>query len=114
MTVYPYVVAAVLFVAGLAGTVTARSYIRLAVCLAVMQSSTYVLLLALGYRRGTSPPVTQGQPPGSPLSDPVVQALTVTDIVVSVVVLALVVSLALLAHRNSGTVDPEQMRPTRG
>ena len=114
MTLYPYVVAGVLFVAGLAGTVTARSYIRLAVCLSVMQSSTYVLLLALGYRRGTSPPVTQGQPPGSPLSDPVVQALTVTDIVVSVVVLALVVSLALLAHRASGTVDPEQMRATRG
>ena len=114
MSLYPYLVAGVLFVAGLCGTALSRSYVRLAVCLSVMQSSTYVLLLAIGYRRGTSPPITQGQPKGTPLSDPVVQALTVTDIVVSVVVLGLVVSLALLAHRSAGTEDPEQFRPTRG
>lgn len=114
MTFYPYMVAGLLFVAGLVGVVRSRSYIHLAVCLSVMQSSTYVLLLAIGYRRGTSPPITKGQPPGTLLSDPVVQALTLTDIVVSVVVLALVVALALQAHRHAGTVDPEQMRRTRG
>ena len=114
MSFYPYLVAGVLFAAGLAGAATSRSYIHLAVCLGVMQSSTYVLLLAVGYRRGASPPITQGQPPGTLLSDPVVQALTVTDIVVSVVVLALVLSLAVQAHRHAGTVDPEQMRRERG
>lgn len=114
MTYYPYAVAAVLFVAGLFGTATSRSYIHLAICLSVMQSSTYVLLLAVGYRRGAAPPITKGTPPGTVLSDPVVQALTLTDIVVSVAVMALVVSLALQAHRHAGTVDPEEMRPTRG
>lgn len=114
MSFYPYLVAGVLFVAGLYGTVTSRSYIRLGVCLGVMQSSTYVLLLALGYHRGASPPITQSQPPGPELADPVVQALTVTDIVVSVVVLALVIALALQAYRHAGTVDPEQMRSTHG
>lgn len=114
MSLYPYFVAGVLFVAGLCGAVLSRSYVRLAVCLCVTQSSTYVLLLAVGYGRGTSPPITQGQSAGTPLSDPVVQALTVTDIVVSVVVLGLVVSLALLAHRAAGTEDPEQMRPMQG
>ena len=114
MTLYPYLVAGVLFTAGLAGAVTSRSYIHLGVCLGVMQSSTYVLLLAVGYRHGASPPVTSGQPRGTRLADPVVQALTLTDIVVSVVVLALIVSLALQAHRHTGTVDPEKMHPTHG
>ncbi|NEA27544.1 NADH-quinone oxidoreductase subunit K [Actinomadura bangladeshensis] len=114
MTYYPYVVAGVLFVAGLYGVATSRSYVHLGVCLNIIQSSTYLLLLAIGFRRGSSPPVTQGMTPGTPLTDPVVQALTLTDIVVSVVVLALVLSLALQAHRHAGTVDPEQMRPTRG
>ena len=114
MSLYPYLVAGVLFVAGLFGSVTSRSYIRLAVCLSVMQSSTYVLLLAVGYRRGSAPPITKNRQPGSLLSDPVVQALTVTDIVVSVVVLALILSLALQAHRHARTVDPDQMRPTHG
>lgn len=114
MSVYPYAIAAVLFVAGLVGVATSRSYIHLGVCLCVMQSATYVLLLALGYRHGGSPPITQSTPAGTPLTDPVVQALTVTDIVVSVVVLALIASLALQAHRHAGTVDPEKMRRTQG
>lgn len=114
MSFYPYVVAGVLFVAGLYGTLTSRSYLHLGICLTVMQSSTYVLLLAVGYRRGGAPPITQGVPPGTRLVDPVVQALALTDIVVSVVVLALVVSLAIEAHRHAGTVDPEDMRHERG
>jgi len=43
-----------------------------------------------------------------------VQALTLTDIVVSVVVLALILSLAVQAHRRAGTVDPDKLRRIRG
>jgi multicomponent Na+:H+ antiporter subunit C len=114
VTYYPFVVAAVLFVAGLYGAISSRSYVHLAVCLTVMQASTYVLLLALGYLRGAAPPITKGQPPGIRLVDPVVQALTLTDIVVSVVVLALILSLAVQAHRRAGTVDPNKLRRMRG
>lgn len=114
MSLYPYVVAGVLFVVGFYGTVTSRSYIHLGICLSVMQSSTYILLLTIGYHRGASPPITQSQPAGLGLADPVVQALTVTDIVVSLVVLGLIVALAIRAHRRAGTVDPEKMRETHG
>lgn len=114
MTVLPFLVAALLFLAGLYGVVTSRSYIHLAVCLAVTQSATYVALLSVGYVRNGQPPVTKGSTPGKPFVDPVVQAMTLTDVVVSVAVLALVLSLAMLAHRTHGTVDPEQMRETRG
>ena len=40
---------------GLYGIATSRNLIHLIVCLAVVQSATYVLLLSVGYRRGAGP-----------------------------------------------------------
>lgn len=114
MSDYPYFVAGVLFLAGVYGVVTSRNYIHLALCLTVTQSSTYVLLVSVGYLRHGQAPIVEGKSPGKPFVDPVVQALTLTDIVVSVVVLALVLSLAILAHRTHGTVDPDGMRELEG
>jgi multicomponent Na+:H+ antiporter subunit C len=45
MAFFPYVVAAWLFVAGLFGIATSRNFMHLVSCLAVVQSSTYILLL---------------------------------------------------------------------
>ncbi|WP_324788263.1 sodium:proton antiporter [Streptomyces sp. H51] len=114
MSVYPYVVAGVLFLSGLFGVVSSRDFIHAAVSLTVMQSSTYVLLLSLGSVRGGQPPIAQGARPGRPMADPVVQALTLTDVVVSVVVLALLLALALQSHRRAGTLDPDELARVRG
>ena len=114
MTVYPYVVAGVLFLAGLYGVVGSRNYIHAAVCLTVMQSATYVALVALGSVRGGQPPIAQGAQPGRPMADPIVQALTLTDVVVSVVALALVLALARQSHRDSGTLDPDELTSVHG
>jgi multicomponent Na+:H+ antiporter subunit C len=43
-----------------------------------------------------------------------VQALTLTDIVVSVTVVALILALALDAYRDAGTVDPDELAGFRG
>jgi multicomponent Na+:H+ antiporter subunit C len=110
----PYLLAAWLFLVGLYGIVTSRNLIHLAVCLTVTQSSTYVLLLAIGYRdRGTAP-IFYGVPVGSRAVDPVVQALTLTDVVVSVTVVALILALALDVHRQAGTVDPDKIAALEG
>lgn len=109
MDFYAYVVAAVLFVAGLYGVVTSRNYIHLGICLTVMQSSTYVALLSIGFVHGGTAPIFKGISPRTPAVDPVVQALTLTDVVVSVVVLALILALTIQAHKNAGTVDPDRM-----
>jgi multicomponent Na+:H+ antiporter subunit C len=113
VTFLPYGVAGWLFFAGLYGIVTSRSLIHLAVCLNVMQSSTYVLLLSIGYVDNGRAPIFKGYTGSNPPVDPVVQALTLTDVVVSVVVMALVLSLALGVHRRSGTVDPDELRGER-
>jgi multicomponent Na+:H+ antiporter subunit C len=46
--------------------------------------------------------------------DPVVQSLTLTDIVVSVTVIALILALALDAHKEADTVDPDKLAEFKG
>jgi multicomponent Na+:H+ antiporter subunit C len=114
VSLLPYLLAVWLFLVGLYGVVTSRNLIHLVVCLSVAQSSTYVLLLAIGYRKGATAPIFADIPKGTKAVDPVVQALTLTDIVVSVTVSALLLALAIQAHKRAGTADPERLRPMRG
>ena len=114
MTYLPYALAAWLFLVGLYGVVSSRNLIHLGICLSVMQSGTYVLLLAIGYKNKATAPIFRGVPVGHPAVDPIVQALTLTDIVVSVTVLALILALALDVHKQSGTVDPDQIADFTG
>ncbi len=114
MTWLAYGVAAWICLVGLAGVATSKNLIHLAVCLTVTQSSTYVLLLSIGYVKHGHAPIFIGTKPGSRAVDPVVQALTLTDVVVSVAVLALILALALDAHRLAGTVDPDKLADFKG
>ena len=114
MSYLPYAVAAWLCLVGLFGVATSRNLIHLAICLTVTQSSSYVLLLAVGYVKHGRAPIFKGIKLGTPAVDPVVQALTLTDVVVSVVVVALILALALDAHRLSGTIDPDEIADISG
>ena len=114
MSFLPYAVAAWLFAAGLYGIVTSRNLIHLVVCLTVLQSSTYVLLLAIGYVNGGKAPIFADISQGTTVVDPVVQALTLTDVVVSVTVVALILALTVDVHRDAGTVDPDEIEALRG
>ena len=114
MTVLAYGVAAWLFLVGLVGIVRSRNLIGVVICVGVVQSSTYVLLLAIGYRTGGRAPIFSDLPPGTPVVDPVVQALTLTDVVVEATVSAVLFALAIQAHRRFGTADPDRIGELRG
>jgi multicomponent Na+:H+ antiporter subunit C len=75
----------------------------------VAQSSTYVLLLAIGYRTGAVAPVFAGIPLTTKAVDPIVHALTFVDVVVEAVVTALILALAIQAHERFGTLDPDEI-----
>jgi len=114
MSYLPYCVAAWLFVIGLYGVVTSRHLVHLIVCLSVVQSSTYLLLLSIGFRDlPAQAPIFSDVPPGTPAVDPVVHALTLTDIVVSATVSALLLALVMDVQRRRGSVDPETLSPFR-
>jgi multicomponent Na+:H+ antiporter subunit C len=110
----PYALAVWLFVVGLYGVVTSRHVIHLAVCLTVMQSSTYVLLLSIGYVNGGTAPIFADVPKGTRAVDPVVQALTLTDVVVSVAVVALLLAMGMQVRERHGTADPDELGVMEG
>jgi multicomponent Na+:H+ antiporter subunit C len=110
----PYAVAVWLFMVGLWGVVTSRNLIHLVICLSVIQASTYVVLLAIGYRSGAAAPIFADIPSGAITVDPIVQALTLTDVVVEATVVALLLALAVQAERRFGTLDPNEFGALRG
>lgn len=114
MTLLPYLVAGWIFLVGVYGLVTSRSLIHAVGCLAVAQSSTYVLLLAVGYRRGGTAPVFSDAPEDARVVDPVVQALTLTDVVVGATVTALLLALVIQLRKRHGTVDPDELSALKG
>jgi multicomponent Na+:H+ antiporter subunit C len=114
MDYLPYGLAAWIFLVGLLGIVTSRNIIHITVCVSVCQSATYVLLLAIGYKRGGTAPVFADIPSSRRVVDPVVQSLTLTDIVVAVAVSALLLALALRAYEHHGSLDPAEMSNLKG
>jgi multicomponent Na+:H+ antiporter subunit C len=114
MSGFPYVIAGWLLLVGLYGVVTSRNLIHLILCLGVAQSSTYVLLLAIGYQRHATAPIFKDVPTSTPTVDPVVAALTLTDIVVGAVVTALLLALVVQVSAKAGTVDPNEISDLQG
>lgn len=114
MSVLPYLVAAWLLLIGLYGVVTSRDLVRTVVCLVVAQSSTYVLLLGIGYRRGGTAPIFADAPTSARVVDPVVQSLALTDVVVGATVTALLLALVVQVHKQAGTRDPDQLSSLEG
>jgi multicomponent Na+:H+ antiporter subunit C len=87
--------------------------VHLVICLSVMQSASYLVLLSIGYVKDASAPVFADVPLGTRAVDPVVQALTLTDVVVGTTVTALLLALSVQAHKRYGTLDPRRLRPGR-
>jgi multicomponent Na+:H+ antiporter subunit C len=115
VTALAYGVAGWLVLAGCFGLVISRDLVHSVVSLSIAQAGSYVLLLAVGFQRGAQPPVFSS-PPSHPQQavDPVVQAMTLTDIVVSAAVTCLLLALAVQVRKTHGTTDPDELRELRG
>jgi multicomponent Na+:H+ antiporter subunit C len=114
MNHFAFMVALWIFVVGLYGVASSRNLIHMVVCLSIVQSSTYVLLLSIGWRVGGHAPIFDKQPVGTLAVDPVVQALALTDIVVGATVMALLLAMAVQVYKHRGSLDPTKLRPMQG
>jgi multicomponent Na+:H+ antiporter subunit C len=114
MQYFPFVVVVWILAVGLYGLITSRHLMHLIMCLIVVQSSTYVLLLGVGYRTGAVAPYFFDVPVHTPAVDPVVQALALTDVVVEAAVTALLLALAVQAQKRFGTLDPQELVQLKG
>ncbi|GEJ55394.1 sodium:proton antiporter [Anaeromyxobacter diazotrophicus] len=114
----PWAAAAWLLLCGVWGVATSKNLVHLVVCLSVVQSSTYLVLLGVGWRRGGAAPLTLPSdgypPPGAPLVDPIVQALMLTDVVVGATVTALLLALVVKAHAAAHSLHPDRLTRLRG
>ena len=113
MSFLPYAVAAWLFVVGLWGVVSSRNLVRTVLCLTVVQSSTYLVLVGVGYRNAGKAPIVADLPPVTKLVDPTVQVLVLTGIVIEATVTALLLALVVQAHKRFGSVNPARLRALR-
>jgi multicomponent Na+:H+ antiporter subunit C len=115
VSVYAYVVAGALLLLGGLGIARSRDLVHSVVCLSVAQSGTFVLLLAIGYQEGAPAPVFGStSAPTNQVTDPLVQALALTDIVVSGTVTALLLALAVQIGKQHGTTDPDELSALEG
>lgn len=110
----PYAVAAWLFFSGLYGIVISKHLVHTVISLVILQTSTYVLLLAIGFRWNAVAPVFAGVSPGVVTVDPVVQALMLTDVVVEATVAALLLAMVVKVHEKAGTLSPDDLKMMRG
>jgi multicomponent Na+:H+ antiporter subunit C len=113
MSFLPYAVAAWLFVVGLYGVVASDNLVRTIIALTIVQSATYVLLLGVGYSSGAKAPIFADIPQVSKAVDPDVQVLVLVDVVVEATVSALLLALAVQAHKRFGSLDPNELRALR-
>ena len=110
MSFLPFAVAAWLFVFGLYGIVSSDNLVRTIISLTVVQSSTYLVLLGVGYVSGGNAAIFADIPQTSKAVDPVVQVLVLTDIVIEATVTGLLLALAVQAHKRFGSLDPHDLR----
>ena len=115
MSVLAYLVAGYLMFLGSYGIVRSHHLVHAVVCLSIAQAGTYVLLLTVGYQHAATAPVFGSTTkPNKDVVDPVVQAMTLTDIVVSATVTALLLALSIQINKRHGTVDPDELVALRG
>ncbi|MEU2610595.1 sodium:proton antiporter [Micromonospora sp. NPDC007271] len=115
MGVLAYAVAGWLVIVGALGMLRSRNLVQATVALSVAQSGTYVFLLAIGYQwSATAPVFSSGSPPTNQVVDPVVQAMALTDIVVSAMVTALLLALTIQIEKTHRTLDPDELQRLKG
>jgi multicomponent Na+:H+ antiporter subunit C len=122
MIVGNYVAAALLFAIGLLAVITRRNLVKVVMGLSLMESSTYLLLVSMAYRRGSTAPVLAGRPAGRTqqqlvngnVADPVLQNFCITAIVIGVAVTAVFLAVVVRVAQHYRSIDADDVRELRG
>jgi multicomponent Na+:H+ antiporter subunit C len=126
-----YLVAGALFCLGLFTVLSRRDLIKIILGLSLMEASTYLLLVSMAYRRGSTAPVLVNPPKGitpdelangsaavgggtPTVADPVLQNFCLTAIVIGVAVTAVFLTVAVRVAQHYRSVDAADMTSLRG
>lgn len=110
----PFIAVACLIFIGLYAAMFRRNLIKIVIGISIIESGVNLFLITLGYREGGVAPIFTSLPPGTTYPEqmvlPVVQALTLTSIVIGVAVLALMLSLVMHIYRKYDSLDVSKIR----
>jgi multicomponent Na+:H+ antiporter subunit C len=117
-----YLAAVALLCIGLYAVLTKRNLVKIVMGLSLMEASTYLLLLSIGYRAHSTAPVLLNPPSGrSPsdlaagnVADPMLQNVCLTAIVIGVAVTGVFLAVTVRLAQHYGTVDSDDIRDMRG
>ena len=117
-----YLVAAAMFALGVFTILTRRNLLKIVMGLCLVESSSYLLLLSMAYRRGSTAPVLLNPPSGQSeqdlahgnVADPVLQNFCLTAIVIGVAVTAVLLAAVVRAAQHYRTLDADHIRSLRG
>ena len=109
----PFVAAALMVGVALFIILFKRNLIKIVMGIAILSSAVNLFLVTLGYRAGGIAPIYTVTPEGVMVL-PVPQALTLTNIVIGVSVIALMLTLVMYIHRHMGDIDAKKSRLLKG
>ena len=113
-----YALCLVLIAVGLYGVVVKKNVVKIVISLAIMEYGINLLLILIGYRKDGWAPIMEKGMAASEFAeravDPLPQALVLTSIVISLGVLALMVTICIRLYERYGTFDITEMRRLRG
>src|ERR671936_2812313 len=113
-----YLAAAALFCIGFYTVLTRRNLIKIVMGLSLMESASYLLLVSLAYRRGSTAPVLLNPPHGQSetglargnVADPVLQNFCLTAIVIGVAVTAVFLAVVVRVAQHYRSIHADAMR----
>ena len=113
-----YALCLVLIAIGLYGVVVKKNVVKIVISLAIVEYGINLLLVMVGFRHNGVAPIVDGTTDMTAFMgaavDPLPQAMVLTSIVISLGVLALMVSICIRLYERYGTFDITEMRRLRG
>jgi multicomponent Na+:H+ antiporter subunit C len=117
-----YLAAAALFSIGLWAVLTRRNLIKIVMGLSLMESSMYLLLVSMAYRKGGTAPVLLDLPEGRTVenvvggrtADAVLQNFCITAVIIGVAVSGVFLAVVVRVAQHYRTLDADEVRAMRG
>lgn len=115
---YIYLMTLLLFVLGLYCLIAKKHLIKKIIGIMIIEYSTNLFLILVGYRKGGIPPILFEGMDGREFAmrsvDPLPQALVLTNIVIGLSVLALLVTISLYLYEKYKTFDTSEISRLKG
>jgi multisubunit Na+/H+ antiporter MnhC subunit len=109
-----YLLCFILFLVGLYGVITRRNLVKIVISLSIMEFSTFLFFVLIGYVDGGVAPIVDPTDPVKTYVDPLPQALVLTAIVIGLATTAMLMAVIIRLYRKYKTLDIREINNLRG